>query len=63
MSQHAPITLADLLPDGTVATGDPRYDALPRGVKDQHPYDGWAWLGAGSQARLEQSETEPESYE
>jgi hypothetical protein len=52
-----------LLPDGTVATGDARYDALPRAIKDSHPYDGWAWLGANQQDRIEQTDTEPEQCE
>lgn len=54
------MTDTDFLPDGTTPTGHKDYDALPRGVKDLHPLDGWAWLSDEQKAGLIQSETEPE---
>lgn len=50
----------DLLEDGTVATGNRTYDALPRAVKDLYSFDQWMWLGDTEKALLIQTETEPE---
>jgi hypothetical protein len=50
----------ELLPDGSPATGNAEYDALPRAVKDLHPYEGWLWLSGAEKGGLTQSETEPE---
>lgn len=41
-------------------TGNRAYDQLPKGVKDEHPYEGWLWLSDAEKARLVQSETEPD---
>lgn len=48
------------LDDGTHPSGCAEYDALPRGVKDLHPYEGWQWLSSDQKAALTQSETEPD---
>lgn len=50
----------DVLPDGTFATGNPDYDALPRAVKDMHSLEGWLWLTGEQKAGLVETETEPE---
>lgn len=48
------------LEDGTEPTGHHEYDALPRPIKDLHPYSSWAWLSETEKGRLIQTETEPE---
>ncbi|HEY8359098.1 MAG TPA: hypothetical protein VIL30_16705 [Ramlibacter sp.] len=54
------IDIPDLLPDGTPATGNPQYDALPRAIKDIHTLEQWLWLSDGEKGCLVQTETEPE---
>ena len=49
-----------ILEDGSVATGNADYDALPRAVKDMHPIEGWLWLSEAQKGALIQTETEPE---
>lgn len=49
-----------LLPDGTEPTGNKEYDALPRAVKDLHPYESWLWLSEAQKGGLVEAETEPE---
>lgn len=51
---------ADLLPDGTVRTGNADYDELPRPIKDLHSLEQWLWLGNLDKHTLQQTETEPE---
>lgn len=41
------------------AVGD--YKALPRAIRDLHPYEGWQWLSEAEKGRLVRSETEPEA--
>lgn len=49
-----------LLEDGTPASGNAAYDALPRCIKDLHTLEQWLWLSDREKGTLITTETEPE---